>query len=513
MKDPPRARKRPSSRRNKLPAMSDQFKSRVVRGMGWSAVQVGGGRLISFLVFPVLMRLLGPEAYGLVAGAGVFLALLDVFSDVSFGAAIEQRRELEPDHLDSIFWAFLALGVLLTALSVVAAPWVSRFLDMDDLTPVLRWLSLGFLLQMVSGVQVSLRRRELQIKELTRINLSAAAAGGIVGVTLAFAGFGVWALVGQRLLMRVLTVVQLWLSSEWQPRWRFSWSHLREMSGFGLSVMGNRLLNYLNRQFDQLLVGRVLGQVALGYYFSASRLHTMAINMLVGTFSQVAMPAFSQLQDDPPRFRRAFAKACRYTTMVAFPVFVGLSLLAHELVTVVVGEQWLPVVPAMQVLALTGIVHSIQYVNGSAMMALGRADLSLVILLIHSLANVVGFLLAVQHGFVAVAVAYTIRAYLLAPLDLLVNRRLGALEFRQLGRAIRAPAVAALVMAGTVWILRTRLLVEQGDLLRLVISVLAGMVVYVACLLLVDRSYWDEGLELVRNLRPDSAASTSEEQP
>ena len=479
--------------------------------MGWSAVQIGGMRLISFLVFPLLARLLGPETYGLVAAAGIYIALLDVFSDVSFGAAIEQRQDLEPEHLDSIFWAFLVLGLLLTGASMAGAPLVARLMDMPDLAPIVRWLSIGFMLQMISGVQVSLRRRDLRIKELTRINLTAAAAGGVLGIVMAFAGFGVWAVVGQRLLMRSLSVLQLWLTSDWRPQRRFSWRHLRQMSGFGLSVMGNRLLNYLNRQFDQVLVGKVLGQLALGYYFTASRLHTIATNMLIGAFSQVAMPAFSQLQDDLPRFRRAFATACRYTTMFAFPVFVGISLLARELVVVILGEQWLPCVPAMRVLALTGLVHSIQYVNGSAMMALGRADLRLAILAVHAAANVVGFLLAVKHGFVAVATAYTVRAFLLAPLDILVNRRLGALDLRDLARAIWAPAAAATVMAAAVWLMLTQAVTDQSDVIRLVSGFLTGAIVYTACLLLFDRSFWSEGLDILQRLRPTPAATTNED--
>ncbi|MFN2164962.1 MAG: lipopolysaccharide biosynthesis protein, partial [Anaerolineae bacterium] len=278
------------------------MKVRVVRGLGWSAVQTAGMRLVAFLVYPILARILGPETYGLVALATVYIAALDIFSDVSFGAAIEQRQDLQPEHLDTIFWLFLVLGLALTGVSLAGAPVVARFFDEPAIAAVVRWLSLGFLLQVVSGVQTSLLRRDLRMKRLASYNLASSVIGGVCGIVMAVGGMGVWSVVAQRLVTQATLTLMLWLGSSWRPQWRFSRRHLQDVSGFGLSVMGNRVLNYLNRQFDQLLIGRVLGKVELAYYFNASKLQTLATNMLIGTFSQVAVPAFSRLQDDRPRF-------------------------------------------------------------------------------------------------------------------------------------------------------------------------------------------------------------------
>jgi len=202
--------------------MSDELKAKVVRGVGWSTVKTWGTKLVTFLVYPILARLLGPEVYGVVALAGVYLALLDIFSDVSFGAAVEQRRDLEPEHLDSIFWAFLALGVFLTLGTIVAAPLTAKFFDEPELTPVVRWLSLGFMLRMICGVQTSLLRRGLRIKELAARDLASVGAGSAVGITLALNGFGVWSLVAQRLVSQSVVVLLLWHVSDWRPRRRFS---------------------------------------------------------------------------------------------------------------------------------------------------------------------------------------------------------------------------------------------------------------------------------------------------
>jgi PST family polysaccharide transporter len=478
-----------------------QLKAKVVRGVGWSTVQAWGLRLTTFLVYPILARLLGPEAFGIVASAGIFIMFLDVFSDVSFGAAVEQRRDLEPLHLDSIFWAFLGLGVSLSLASVaVGAPLVARYLEEPILEPVVRWLTLSFLLQMITGVQVSLLRRQLRIKELAAYKLVAAISGGTCGITMALNGFGVWSLVGQRLVTQGVLTSLLWIRSDWRPGLRFSRSHFLQMSRFGLPVMGDRLLMFANRQVDQLLVRIHLGSVALGYYFNASRLQLLVTNLLVGSTSQVAMPAFAQLQDDRPRFQRAYAKACRLTSLVAFPAFVGLTLLSADIIVVVIKDQWLPSAPALSALALAGIALSILYINSAAMMALGRTDLRLGIQLVHTVANLIGFFLAVRHGFVAVAIAYTVRAYLLMPLDLLVNQRLGAFQFRTLARVVRTPLLAVVIMAAVVWWLRDGPLQASEPLVRLLVCVGAGAIAYVGICLAVDRGIWGEWSDLARQL-------------
>ncbi|MEZ4389351.1 MAG: lipopolysaccharide biosynthesis protein [Candidatus Krumholzibacteriia bacterium] len=491
--------------------MTDQFKARVVRGVGWSAVRTWSTRLVTFVVFPILARILGPEAYGLVALAGVFLTVLDIFSDVSFGAAIEQRQDLEPEHLDAVFWAFAALGVFMTGTSIAAAPLVAKFFDEPDLVPVIRWLSFAFLLQMVSGVQTSLLRRDLRMGVLAATALAANVIGAAVGITMALTGRGVWSIVAQRLVLQFLTVALVWWQSHWRPRWRFSLTHLRDVSRFGLSVMGNRVLNYLNKQFDQLLIGRVLGKVDLGYYYTATRLYTLLNNLLIGAISQVAMPAMARLQGDPERFRRSYVKACRYLCLVSLPIFVGLSIVSQDFILVLTGPEWLPSAPALQLLALVGVVHVIQYVNGAAIMALGRADLRLLTQAVHSVVNVIGFLMVVRHGFVAVAAAYTIRAWLLLPLDLAVSRWLGAVSVRALAAAIWPQLIATAAMAGGLLVLRSQVLDTTGVMVRLLATAGAGAVIYGGVISALDRHIWAEMKDLAQAARLGQTAPVEDQ--
>ncbi len=488
--------------------MHDDLKARTVRGLGWNTIQSWSLRLVGFLVYPILARLLGPETYGLIALAGVFIAILDIFSDVSFGAAIEQRQELAPEHVNAIFWTFLGLGLVLGGGSIAAAPLVAAFFKEPALPPVIRWLSLVFFLKMISGVQTSLLRRELKMKALTSQTLCSVTAGSAVGLTMAFNGWGVWSLVGQRLVTQLISTIMLWRLSPWRPQKQFSSRHFREIAGFGFSVMGNRVLGYLNQRLDQFLVGRFLGTVELGLYFNAHRLMSLATGLLIGSYSQITMPAFAKLQDDLPRIQSAFNQTCRFITLVAFPAFTSMAILAEELIVVLLGEQWRASAPVLQILSLSGMILAVQYVNGAAMMAMGRADLRLILLAIYGICNTIAFMIAVRHGIVAVAAAYTICVFLLAPLDILLNRKLGIVSVRTLLRSIRAQGLAMVVMAAAVLLLKYQLLDGLTELSRLAIGLFSGVLIYGITVVMFERRLWSECIELLRLLRskPESSA-------
>ncbi|HOX24772.1 MAG TPA: lipopolysaccharide biosynthesis protein [Candidatus Krumholzibacteria bacterium] len=482
------------------------MKAKVIRGVGWSALQNWVIRIISFAIFPVLARLLGPEAYGLIAMAGIYVAFLEIFSDTSFAASIEQRQDLEPEHLDSIFWTFAGVGLLLTGVSIATAPLIARFFGEPELSAVIRWLSLGVMMLMVSGVQTSVLRRDLEMRKLATANLVAVIVGGVLGIGMALAGFGVWSLVAQRLAQRAIVLVMVWRASAWAPRLRISPRHLRDVSGFGFSVMGNRVLVFLNGQFDRLVLSRTMGKESLGFYSVASRLAQLLIDVLIGGNTQVVIPALAKLQDDLPRFRTAFDKACRFTCFLALPVFAGVSLLAGEVVAVIFGPQWTPSVPAVRILALLGFIQALQYINSAAMLALGRANLRLAIQVVHTVVNVVFFLIAAPYGFVAVAAAYVIRAYLVGPLDFLALKRLQVIAFRRTLRAIRAPVVATAIMAAGVYALDAFVADGWSDRGRLLAGVALGAGLYLGGIALIERRLLGECLELVRYLRPAGAA-------
>jgi PST family polysaccharide transporter len=473
------------------------LREKAVNGLVWSVIQKWGRAAISTVAFIALARLLPPEAFGLVALATVITAFIEILLDQGFSAAIVQRADLEREHLDTAFWISVLIGILLTLGAIAASELVAAFFEEPELAPLIRWLSLSFIFVALSSTQTAILQRDLKFKSLAARSTVAALAGGVVGVGMAFAGYGVWSLVGQNLVRGLVGVIVLWRASNWRPGLKVSKKHYRELFTFGASVTGNNLLNTLTRRSDDFLIGYFLGPTLLGYYTVGYRLLLVTMRLVTGIVNSVAFPTFSRIQQNRKRTRRAFYEVTQYTSLLAFPVFIGLAVLAPELVTALFGEQWAPSIPIMQILALIGILLSVLAFNGSVMRASGKPSWQFGIMLLTAVCSVIGFLIAVRWGIVAVAASFVIVGYLLAPLSYVAVRKLIQIDFRTYLGQFVAPLSASLIMAAVILGLKSVLEHQALNLfLQLSIYVTAGVLTYLLVIFLTARPLSRQVLEL-----------------
>lgn len=488
------------------------FRKQVVSGLAWSATANWGQKLISFLTFVILSRILSPEAFGLVALSTVFIAFAETFLDYGFTDAIVQREVLDPPHLDTAFWLSILTGGLLTVAGIALSPVVAAFFSEPRLALILAWLSVGFILSAFSSTQRAILRRHLDFRSLAMRSFAAIIVSGIVGVSLALSGAGVWSLVAQDLVYRLVGAIVLWRASDWRPGFRISGTHFRHLFSFGIYVVGSRILNFVNRRSDDLLIGYFLGPTMLGYYTIAYRLLLVMINLLTGVSTAVAFPAFSRLHGKPERLRRAFYTATKLTCVASFPAFLGVAVLAPLLIPVLFGPGWEPSIPVMQILALSGILLSVQYFNGSVIQAEGKPSWQLGITLVSAVLNAAAFLLVVRWGIVAVAAAYVTVGYLVSPASLLAVRRLIQIDLKSYFGQYVAPLFASLVMVAAILGLQQ---VVPGDLrrvLQLALYILAGSVVYALIVQLLDRTISRQILTFIRVLLPDRRSAPGQSQ-
>lgn len=479
------------------------LREKAVRGVAWSAARNWGSRAINFVVFVVLARLLPTEAFGLVALAGAYVALVRVFVDQGFADAIIQRDALTDAHLDTAFWVNLGLSVVFTGASIVAAPWIARLFGEPELAPVVQWLAPSFVLAALAGVQEALFERHLDYRTLAVREFIAALTGGIVGVAMAFAGYGVWSLVGMLLAERTAAVAVLWAASDWRPGVQVRQRPFVDLFSFGVNIVGSNLLGYVNRRADNLLIGYVLGAEALGFYDVAYRLLTVGTNLVTQAISSVAFSAFSRIQNDLDRLRQSFYSATQTVSVVAFPLFLGAAAVAPEAVGLLFGEKWLPLsADVFRVLAFIGILHSVFYFNAAVILARGKAAWRLGISAMNAVTNVIAFVIAVRYGIVAVAAAYVLRGYLLAPVELWIVRRLIGLRVGTYLRQFVSPAACALLATGLGWAVLQGLLAVVNPYLALGLGAVAGALAYAGSLYGIDRRLFKRVVELVRLVVP-----------
>ncbi|MBD2205072.1 lipopolysaccharide biosynthesis protein [Calothrix sp. FACHB-1219] len=484
------------------PKKSSDLRTKAVKGVIWTAIENWGSKVISFVVFLLLARLLEPKTFGLVALTSIFFAFMQVFLDQGFSQAIIQRKDLNNEHLDTAFWTNIAIAFLLLGLSVVGAGFIATLFKEPQLIPIIRWLSLSFLFAALNSVQSAILSRNLAFKSLSLRTLIATVAGGVVGITMALLGFGVWSLVGQQLANGLVGVLVLWWSSNWRPGFNVSKKHFQELFAFGINVVGMNALNFLNTRSDDFLIGYFLGSVALGYYTVAYRILLIVNQLMVGTIQKTALPVFSRLQAEPERLRQALYTAIGLTTLVAFPVFIGLSALAPELVIVMFGEQWKPSIPVMQILNLIGLLYASFNYNNPIIMALGKPAWGLGLNLMQAVGNVIGFAIAVRWGIIAVALAYLIRAYLTAPITLWIVHKLIRINFSTYLKQQAAPLLASLAMVVSIFAVKHFLSQIVSLQILLTICIGLGTVVYILTIMLIAPQLYKQATGLFSSVLP-----------
>jgi len=486
---------------------SGSLREQAARGVFWTAVQRWGTSAITFINFTILARLLGPEAYGLVALASVVIAFCSVFLDEGFSTAIIQRAELEPEHLDSAFWATVGLGLLLTMGSLAAAGVVARGFHEPGIRPIFPWLCLSLPISSLAGVQDAILRRSLNFRGLAIRSLAAAIAGMAIAQPLAFGGYGVWSLVWAQLASATVGTAALWRATGWRPRVLFSVRHFRDLVGFGSRMVGTSLLYFFDRRASDFLIGYFLGPAALGLYNMASRLVFLVVDVLTGIGAQVSVPAFSRIQNDPSRLRTALSESIQFASLIAVPCFVGMAAIAPEVIKVLVGSKWLGSVPVLRALCALGIVYAVCFPTNAILTALGRVEWILRLELLQTVSTVVLLVFVVHWGITAVAIAYAGRLVALSPIRIALANRLIAMDVRSYLRCYAAAIAGAGAMLVGLAALNAATAGKLPPLGLLVTEVLFGAVVYSTTTFWLAPALWQRAFEFVRLAIPGTRDS------
>jgi PST family polysaccharide transporter len=481
------------------------LRQKSISGLFWSAAQSWGGQVVTLVVFAVLARLLDPSAFGLVAMANVFVAFTKIFIDQGFAMAIIQRLDLEEEHLSTAFWTNVIVGLFLTGAGIASAGMIAALFGEPQLESIIRWLSIVFMVSSLSAVQQAILKRDFGFRKLAVRSLVAVLISGVIGVTMAFLGYGVWSLVAQQVSNAIVQVALLWRVSTWRPNAVFSFRHFNDLFSYGANIVGINIAEFLNRNADKFLIGYFLGPVSLGYYAVAYKLLETLSRLFASVTNQVVFSSFSALQNNIDRMRAVFYSATQFTSLITFPMFAGFAVIAPYFVVLVFGDQWAASVPVVQILMLAGILESVFLFNGNVMLAMGKPSWRLKLNLLNAFVNVIGFLIAVQWGIVAVAAAYVIRAYLLSPLPLLLVKKLIGLRIDTYLANIRVPVIATVVMAIAVYYAAPELARLVSTQTTVALSVALGICVYFATVAVLSPSL----LKKARDLRRDGNRTES----
>ena len=474
------------------------LKHKAFTGLIWSIIQNSGTQIFSLIIFLVLARLLTPETFGLIALANVFLAFMRIFLDQGFAKALIQRENLEPEHLDAAFWSQVGSGILLTTITFSTAGLVAGVFNQPKLIRVLQYLSLIFVINSLSRVHDALLCREFVFKVIALRSLLGTIISGAIGIAMAFAGYGVWSLVALNVASELVSLIVIWGAVDWRPRLRFSVKHFQDLYSFGMYLLAFKFIKFFDKRADNLLIGYFLGEVALGYYAIAYRILEVMTQLLIKTVDKVALPTFSRLQTEPERFRSLFYKTTQFTSLIAFPTYLGVVIFAPELIVTLFGEQWIPAIVPMQILALEGILLAVSLFHKSVFMSMGKPSWTVRISLLYATANLIACSIAVRWGIVAVATAYVISSYLVFPVSQWAVNRLIKLELMTYLRQFVTPILSSAIMVGAIVIVKHLLSDAIDPKLLLIVGTAIGISVYALCVRILEPQLLSKVWEFVK---------------
>ncbi|MBP7865794.1 MAG: lipopolysaccharide biosynthesis protein [Acidobacteria bacterium] len=354
---------------------TERLKSKTIRGILWSFTDRIAQQAVGFVISVLLARLLLPAEFGLMAMLTVFIAVSQVLINGGFGAALIQKKDASFLDECSIFYFNIVVSILFTAILFLAAPLIADFFRMPLLVPMTRLLSLNLIISAFGLIQVSLMIRRIDFRKQMIVSLVSAVFSGIVGVTMAMRGFGVWSLVWQALLGNLLRVTLLWLVHKWRPAWRFSLYSLRQMFNFGAKMLFIGLIDQLFKNIYLVVIGKVFSPADLGFYVRAQSIQQLPGKDIAISSDLVSFPVFSSIQDDKARMKRGLRQGMMMQALLNIPIMIGLACVAESFVRVLLTDKWLPCVPYLQVLCLAGLFYPLSVMNISALKAQGRSDL------------------------------------------------------------------------------------------------------------------------------------------
>jgi PST family polysaccharide transporter len=459
---------------------------KVAKNAGWNYLSFGLGKVLNIVSFSIIAHLLTPELYGLFALATLAIDYLSILNDFGLGAALIHRREDIEEASNTAFTFNLLIGITLTLIVIVTAPYVAIFFDEPLVIPILRWLGITFAINALGSIHRARLRRELRFGKSIIPELSSTVVK--IGLSIGFAikGFGAWSLVYGQLAGVSVNAVLLWIVFPWIPRLTLNLKLMTQLFKYGFSIMTDSAFTTVADSFDYVLIGRFYDKSALGIYQIAYRLPELLVINTLSVLAVVFFPAFASIQNQTEELRKTFLSVVRYVQLLVTPICLGMFIAAEPIVLALMGEQWIQAIPIIRILCLYTLVLSIGYHSGDVFKAIGRPDILLKLALPIFFIRLTAIWIGAQYSLIGIACGHlaasvieliirsivTIKVIKVSPLDIL----------KQLTAFIAGFVLLALAVP-TLYLTR-----ELTPWPRLIITIIAGAIGYVSIVWFLERA-------------------------
>jgi teichuronic acid exporter len=467
-----------------------------ITGFAWHMLERMAGQAAQFVISVVLARLLTPADFGLIGMLSVFTMLAQVCSQVGFGSALIQKKNATDADYSTVFYINVLMGTVMAVAFHVVAPYIASFYGEPELTGITRVSTLTLLIGPLGSVQRIILRKQLNLKKIMWITVSATVLSGTLGISMATYGFGVWALVWQGLFHAVLTAVLLWITTKWKPRLTFCVESCTALFGYGSKVWLARMIDMFFLQLNTLVIGKFYSAESLGYYTRAKRLRDLSAQNLSESFATILFPLFSSVNDDLERFRRGFRQVFQAINFFSLPILVGMAWTAPSLILVVYGDQWTAAVPYFQLMCILILPTPSHQLYNNVLLSLGHSGLLLKLTFLKRILSVVALAITFRFGIVAILIGNIVSHGIASLMMALLIRPYTLLSFRRQIADIVPTLFSLVVMSIGVYGCSH---VATAGVRLLILQIVVGGVLYLGMSWFFNRRYLQMGIEYLRD--------------
>ena len=379
--------------------MAEQsLKDKTVKGTFWSGIDNVAQMGVSFVVSIVLARLLSPDDYGLLGLIAVFTAVCTALINGGFSSALIRKKEASEDDYSTAFIVNLGLSILLYAVIFLCAPAIANFFGRQELVSLTRVSSLGMIIGALAIVQQTRLTKRIDFKTQTKVTLIASILSGIVGIVMAFLGFGVWSLVAQQLSSQTLRTVLLWIFNKWAPRLRFSSNSFHDLFGFGWKMMLSGVLDTVWKELYQVVVGKFYSPATLGQYTRAKQFSQLFSSNLTSVIQRVTYPVLSNIQDEKERMISAYRRIIKVTMFITAICMFFLGAISEPLLYCLIGPKWHEAATYLPLICISGSLYPLQAINLNMLQVQGRSDLFLGLEIVKKIIGLVPLGVCIKYG-------------------------------------------------------------------------------------------------------------------
>ncbi|MEG2599478.1 MAG: lipopolysaccharide biosynthesis protein [Muribaculaceae bacterium] len=467
--------------------MTENLKQKTVNGILWSSIERFSGQGVSFVLGLVIARLLSPSDYGILAMLAIFIAISQTFVDSGFSTALVRKIDRTEADNSTVFYFNIAVGVVAYGILFFTAPLIANFYDTPLLTKITRVVATTLIINSFCVVQQALLTSKIDFKTQAQISLISAIVSGLVGIALAYYGFGVWALVAQAVSASILRMALLWILSTWKPKAPFSTQSFKESFSYGSKLLASGLLDTIYNNVYTIVIGKLFSAASLGLYSRANQFAQFPSSNITGIIQRVTFPVLCVMQNEDERLRGNYRKIIRMSGFIVFPLMIGLAVVAQPLIELLLTEKWIGAVIFLQIICFSMMWYPIHAINLNLLQVKGRSDLFLRLEVIKKIIGITVLCITIPMGLIAMCYGTIATSLICLIVNTYYTRKLIQVGFIKQMRDLTPSLIKSLIMGALVW---ASMLLFDSSVAKLSIGLLVGGASYLIMSIATTAQEW-----------------------